>query len=61
MEYTLLDRAERTVNIGWSQIEFTYEGETYQFDINHYDYKTEEDMDADIQKRIQFEINNLNK
>jgi hypothetical protein len=60
MEYTILDRATRVIKTAWSQVEYTHEGEVYQIDVNHYDYKTDADLDADIQKRIQFEINNLN-
>lgn len=60
MEYTLLDRATRIIKAAWSQVQFTYEDEVIEFDINHYDYKTDEDLDADIQKRIQWEINQRN-
>jgi hypothetical protein len=57
MEYQIKEISERKVNIGWTLVEFEYNGEVREISINHFDYADATELDSNIQTRIQVEIN----
>ena len=59
MQYTTTDRYDDVKKITYQKNSFEYEGQTYEFEITHYDWKTEDDIELNNQVRIQTIINQI--
>lgn len=53
MTYTTIDRFDDIKKITYQKNSFDYNGQTYEFEITHYDWKTEQDIENNNQVRIE--------